>query len=113
MLRAFVPTGVTMQVATAADVGRLVRSARTRRAMSQADLAAAAGVSRRWLVDLEAGKPRAELDLALRVLAVLGVGLHTDAPETPRSSTATSTADSTAESDVDLDEHLAALMRPR
>ncbi len=27
--------------------------------MSQADLAAAAGVSRRWLVAFEAGKPRA------------------------------------------------------
>lgn len=96
-----------MEVATAADVGRLVRAARTRRAMSQADLAAAAGVSRRWLVDLEAGKPRAELDLALRVLAVLGVGLHTDAPETLRSSPAASTTNS----DVDLDEHLAAVMR--
>lgn len=97
-----------MQVATAADVGRLVRAARTSRAMSQADLAAAAGVSRRWMVDLEAGKPRAELALALRVLAVLGVGLHTDAPETPHSSVATPTSNS----DVDLDEHLAALMRP-
>jgi HTH-type transcriptional regulator/antitoxin HipB len=95
-----------MQVATAADVGRLVKAARTRRAMSQADLAAVAGVSRRWLVDLEAGKPRAQLDLALRVLAVLGVQLHTDAPEMPSTSPA-----STTSSDVDLDEHLAALMR--
>lgn len=96
-----------MEVATAADVGRLIRAARTRRAMSQAELAAAAGVSRRWLVDLEAGKPRAELALTLKVLAVLGVGLHTDAPETPRSSPAAPTTNS----DVDLDEHLAALMR--
>lgn len=96
-----------MQVATAADVGRIIRAARTRRAMSQADLAAAASVSRRWLVDLEAGKPRAELDMALRVLAVLGVGLHTDAPETSHSSPAAPTSNS----DVDLDEHLAALMR--
>ncbi|GAC1611777.1 MAG: hypothetical protein NVS3B26_28020 [Mycobacteriales bacterium] len=96
-----------MQVATAADVGRLVKAARNRRAMTQADLAAAAGVSRRWLVDLEAGKPRAELDLALTVLAVLGIGLHTDTPETPRDSP----AGSTASADVDLDEHLAALMR--
>lgn len=96
-----------MQVATAADVGRLVRTARTRRAMTQADLAAAAGVSRRWLVDLEAGKPRAELNLALTVLAVLGVGLHTNSPESPRDSPAASTTDA----DVDLDEHLAAVMR--
>ena len=96
-----------MEVVTAADVGRLVRAARTRRAMSQADLAVAAGVSRRWLVDLEAGKPRAELALALRVLAVLGVGLRSDAPVTPP----TSPAASTTHPEVDLDEHLSALMR--
>jgi HTH-type transcriptional regulator/antitoxin HipB len=96
-----------MQIATSADVGRIVRAARTRRAMTQADLAAAAGVSRRWLVDLEAGKPRAELDLALTVLAVLGVGLYTAAPEIPHNLLAASTNSS----DVDLDEHLAALMR--
>ncbi|MGB8649392.1 MAG: helix-turn-helix domain-containing protein [Mycobacteriales bacterium] len=92
---------------TAADVGRLVRAARTRRAMTQTDLAAAAGVSRRWLVDLEAGKPRAELELALTVLAVLGVGLYTEAPDVRHSSVAPSTPGS----EVDLDEHLAALMR--
>lgn len=96
-----------MKVTTAADIGRLVRAARTRRAMTQTDLAAAAGVSRRWLVDLEAGKPRAELELVLTVLAVLGVGLYTDAPELPRSASATSTPSS----EVDLDDHLAALMR--
>lgn len=95
-----------MEVATAADIGRLVKAARTRRAMSQADLAAVAGVSRRWLVDLEAGKPRAQLNLALTVLAVLGVRLHTDTHEMPRTPPA-----STTSSDVDLDEHLAALMR--
>ena len=96
-----------MQVATAADLGQLVKAARIRRGMSQADLAAAAGVSRRWMVDLEAGKPRAELDLALRVLAALGVVLRADAPESARSSAAAPTTSP----DVDLDEHLAALMR--
>lgn len=98
-----------MQVATAADVGRLVRATRTRRAMSQADLAAAAGVSRRWLVDLEAGKPRAQLDLALTVLRVLGVGLHADTPE---ASLISPDAGAT-HTDVDLDEHLAKLGRQR
>jgi len=68
----------------------------------------AAGVSRRWLVDLEAGKPRAELELTLRVLAALGLELHT-AQETPHAS-----SDPLApSSDVDLDEHLTALMRRR
>ncbi len=96
-----------MRIENAADVGRFVKTARIRRAMTQADLATAAGVSRRWLVDLEAGKPRAELDLALTVLAVLGIGLHTTTPEAPGDSL----AGSTTSADVDLDEHLAALMR--
>jgi hypothetical protein len=50
-----------VRVGDAGDLARAVRAARNRRAMSQADLAAAAGVSRRWLVASEAGKPRAEL----------------------------------------------------
>ena len=68
-----------MELRTADDVGRLVREARRRRGMSQQDLAGAAGVSRRWLVDLEAGKPRAELRLVLSVLATLGIPLHAGA----------------------------------
>ena len=97
-----------MQVVTASDVGRLIKATRSRRSITQADLAMAAGVSRRWLVDLEAGKPRAELELTLRVLAALGLKLHT-AQETPNAS-----SDPLAPShDLDLDEHLTALMRRR
>jgi HTH-type transcriptional regulator / antitoxin HipB len=45
------------------------------RGQTQAELAAAAGVSRRWLSDLEAGKTTAELSLILRTLDALGIGL--------------------------------------
>ncbi|MCO8273441.1 helix-turn-helix domain-containing protein [Actinoplanes sp. TRM 88003] len=41
--------------------------------MTQAHLAARAGVSRRWLSDLEAGKPTAEVGLVFKVLSALGL----------------------------------------
>jgi len=104
----FVHKGAGMKVVTASDVGRLIKETRTRRSITQADLAMAAGVSRRWLVDLEAGKPRAELELTLRVLASLGVELHAERG-TPHSSPGPLGTNS----DVDLDEHLTALMRRR
>ncbi len=70
---------MAVEIRTAHDVARVVRDARHRRQTSQEALAAAAGVSRRWLIDLEAGKPRAELNLVLTVLQTLGVPLHAGA----------------------------------
>ena len=43
--------------------------------LTQADLAAYAQVSRRWLSDLEAGKPTAEVGLVFKVLHALDVAL--------------------------------------
>jgi DNA-binding XRE family transcriptional regulator len=43
--------------------------------MTQADLASAVGVSRKWIIDLEAGKSTADLSLVLRTLRALGVEL--------------------------------------
>ncbi len=94
-----------MNVRDADDVARLVRDARQRRRMSQQDLAEAAGVSRRWLVALEAGKPRAELNLVLTVLATLGIALQAGLPSEPGRS-----PDSPASQPaggIDLDAHLA------
>jgi HTH-type transcriptional regulator/antitoxin HipB len=64
-----------MRIASARDLGLVVRQARQDRGQTQAELAAAAGVSRRWLSDLEAGKATAEIGLILRTLDALGVGL--------------------------------------
>jgi len=89
------------RIRSATDVGAIVRSARLRRHMTQSDLAVAAGVSRRWIVDLEAGKPRAELGLVLAVLETLGTPLTVEAPEPP--SPGDSAPPSAA---LDLDEHL-------
>lgn len=64
-----------MRIANARDLGMAVRQARQDRGQTQAELAAAAGVSRRWLSDLEAGKATAEFGLILRTLDALGLGL--------------------------------------
>lgn len=64
-----------MRIASARDLGLTVRQARQDRGQTQAELATAAGVSRRWLSDLEAGKATAEFGLILRTLAALGLGL--------------------------------------
>jgi HTH-type transcriptional regulator/antitoxin HipB len=45
-------------------------------ALTQAGLAARAGVSRKWIYEFEAGKPTAELRLILRVLEALGLALE-------------------------------------
>jgi y4mF family transcriptional regulator len=61
------------------DTGTLsafVRDFRARQGMSQAALAQAAGVSRRWLSDFEAGKNSVELGLVLKVIAALGFEMH-------------------------------------
>lgn len=66
-----------MRIASARDLGLVVRQARQDQGQTQAELATAAGVSRRWLSDLEAGKATAEFGLILRTLDTLGLGLDT------------------------------------
>ncbi|MDN5743795.1 MAG: helix-turn-helix domain-containing protein [Nocardioidaceae bacterium] len=60
-------------LATAEAVAETVHAQRLGRGWSQAELAAKAGVGRRFVVDLEAGHPRAELAKVLSVLDALGV----------------------------------------
>lgn len=59
----------------AVDLGRAIRLMRDQRDMTQAELADAAGVGRRFISDLEAGKPTAELGKALAVARILGLSL--------------------------------------
>jgi y4mF family transcriptional regulator len=60
---------------TSADLGRLVRERRRQLRLNQAELADLAGTGRRFISDLEAGKPTLELGRALVVCHVLGVRL--------------------------------------
>ena len=55
-----------------AELGTIVRRTRLDQGLRQAQLAAAAGVGLRFLVELEAGKPTAQVGKALAVLAALG-----------------------------------------
>ena len=64
-----------MEVRTMGDLGALVRSARTARGMTQADLAAQLRMSRDWVVRLEKGHPRLEAQRVLDALRILGVNL--------------------------------------
>lgn len=63
------------QLSNTADFAHLVRSRRLELGLSQALLASQIGVSRQWIIDIEKGKPRAELALALAVLEALDIQL--------------------------------------
>ncbi len=62
-------------IGSPADLGVAVQSLRRQMGLRQRDLALAAGVGARFLVDLEAGKPRLQLDRILQVLEALGAQL--------------------------------------
>ena len=58
---------------TTTDIAATVKTARRALKLRQAELAAAAGVGVRFLIDLEAGKPTVQLDKTLAVLNALGL----------------------------------------
>jgi y4mF family transcriptional regulator len=60
------------QIDTTKTLGILLRSARKELGLTQSDLALAAGVGLRFIVDLEAGKPTLRLATVLRVIDALG-----------------------------------------
>lgn len=64
-----------MLIRTPTDLGAVIRDRRRRRGLDQHTLATKIGVSRQWVVEVEKGKPRAEVGLVLRALDALGVAL--------------------------------------
>jgi y4mF family transcriptional regulator len=66
---------VAMRLNNVRDLGLYVRDSRRRLGLTQAELAASAQVSRRWLSDLESGKPTAEVGLVFKVLHALDMAL--------------------------------------
>ena len=74
-------------IQTTAQLGDALRSARKRLGLTQPQLALAAGVGVRFIVDLESGKPTVRLESVLRVIDALGgtlqlSGLASSAHET-------------------------------
>jgi y4mF family transcriptional regulator len=65
---------------TAAKFGALVAQNRKALGLTQRDLAGANGVGERFIVELEAGKPTAQLGKALAVAKSVGVRLENTAP---------------------------------
>jgi HTH-type transcriptional regulator / antitoxin HipB len=64
-----------MMLRTPIDLGFAIRDRRRRLKLGQEELATRVGVSRKWIIDVEKGKPRAEVGLVLRTLDALGLGL--------------------------------------
>ena len=81
-----------MLIRNPTDLGLMLRQARRDARMTQAELAAKAGVSTRWLIGIEKGKGSAELQLVFRLLAALGLVLSVTAGQRP-SAEATAQAD--------------------
>jgi len=75
---------------TSRDLGLVIRQRRKSLRWDQAQLAERVGVSRQWVIEMEKGKPRAELQLVLRTLNVLGLVLTVDTVAGEASSTASS-----------------------
>ena len=65
---------------TAAEIGDIVRTTRKASGLRQVELAGAAGVGLRFIVDLEAGKPTAQIGKTLQVLAALGCSFDITPP---------------------------------
>ena len=55
------------------SIGQMVRRVRKRAGLRQDELAGAAGVGIRFIVDLEAGKPTLQVGKVLHVLDALGI----------------------------------------
>lgn len=69
----------------AQSFGRMIRDRRKALGMRQEDVIFATGVGRRYLIDLEAGKPTAWIGPALGIARFLGISLSagSDASATP------------------------------
>jgi y4mF family transcriptional regulator len=62
------------------SLGLIVHRERKAQKLRQAELAAAAGVGIRFIVDLEAGKPTLQLEKVLHILATLGCNVSIASP---------------------------------
>jgi HTH-type transcriptional regulator/antitoxin HipB len=71
-----------MQIRTATELGAFIRERRIALGMDQIALATKTGTSRKWLIEVERGKPGAEIGLILRTLKALTVSidLKTESP---------------------------------
>ena len=74
---------MTKRTLTPARIGDIIRKTRKAAGLRQDELAGAAGVGLRFIVDLEAGKPTAQIGKTLQVLNALGCSLDITPPPEP------------------------------
>ena len=72
------PTTTLIDLASAKDLGAVIRNARKAMALRQTEAALLCGVGIRYLSDLENGKETVRLGPALKVIAGLGLVLMID-----------------------------------
>ena len=66
---------------TPTDIGTIVRATRKAQGLRQDELAGAAGVGLRFIVDLEAGKTTVQLGKVIQVLQALGCAMDVRPPD--------------------------------
>lgn len=71
-----------MRIISAKNFGNLIRDARRKSKLTQAQLAAASGIGERFLRELEKGKATCQLEKALFVAQMLGIKFYAEAPQT-------------------------------
>ncbi len=69
-----------MIVRSPAALGAVIRDQRRKLGLEQRALAAKVGVSRHWIIDVEKGRPGAEIGLIFRTLRALGLELSAASP---------------------------------
>lgn len=70
---------------TTGQLGTLIHDSRVAQGLRQVQLAAAAGVGVRFLIDLERGKPTAHLGKTLAILDALGCRIQITPPPSDQS----------------------------
>jgi len=98
-----------MVIRNSSDLGALIRERRIKLGLDQISLAKKAGTSRKWLIEVESGKPRAEIGLILRTLKALGVVLAVGDTASDGPPARAKTSPET----VDIDRVIASLKKPR
>mgnify|MGYP000937752792 CR=1 FL=1 len=71
----------TARIATPRILGEVLRSARLRTGLTQAELARELGVSQRYVMELEAGKPTKAVERLFAFTRATGVSLFAELPD--------------------------------
>lgn len=76
------------EIADISSLGELIRRRRVALGLRQPDLALAANVGVRFIVDIEKGKPTCQIGRVLRLLETLGITLIATMPPEPETTEA-------------------------